>query len=199
MIRAIPAKVIPVNTLTQHVSWTRYKAEPPYFGRGAAHRYDAPDKSYGVLYLGPDLATALMESVFHKHQWATVKKRTVSQTEVALRMVRFVNVQTDLYLADLAAPNVVASQFGMNLAQLASRRYDRLQKISKTIHDLPGVAAQPRFDGIYYPSRNNPAASCIALFDRASHKVAVALDEELSKHKDWPLFVTTFQIAIVGT
>ena len=70
--------------------------------------------------------------------------------------------------------------------------------MSKDIHDLIDTAGRSRFDGIYYPSRNNPAASCIALFDRASHKVDVALDEDLAKHKDWPVFVNVFQIAIVG-
>ena len=91
----------------------------------------------------------------------------------------------------------MASQFGLNLAQLVSRRYGRLQKMSKAIHDLLDATGQPKFDGIYYPSRNNPAASCIALFDRASHKVNVALDADLTKHKDWPVFVNVFQIAIV--
>jgi hypothetical protein len=143
---AIPDKIIPANTLTQHVSWTQYKTYPLYFGRSAANRYDAPDNTYGVLYLGQDLSTALMESLFHKHRWATAKKRTVSQIEVDQRMVRFVDVQSDLRLADLTAPNVVASQFGLNLAQLASRKYGRLQKMSKAIHDLLDAAVKSSRD-----------------------------------------------------
>jgi hypothetical protein len=138
---AIPDKIIPANTLTQHVSWARYKTCPLYFGRGAANRYDAPDNSYGVLYLGQDLSTALMESVFHKHQWATVKKRALSQIEVDQRMVRFVDVQADLRLADLTAPNVVASQFGLNLAQLASRK---VRATAEDVQDRPRSARRSR-------------------------------------------------------
>ena len=197
MSLSIPDKFIPANTLTQHVSWTRRKASSLYFGNAGANRYDAPDGSYGVLYLGQDLSTGLMESMFHKHQWSVIKKRTVSQNEVNLRMVRIVDAQSDLRLADLTAPNVVASQFGLNLSQLASRKYGRLQKMSKDIHGLLDAAGQPLFDGIYYPSRNNPAASCIALFDRASPKVVVARDLDLAMHRDWPAFVSLFQIAIV--
>lgn len=197
MSLTIPERIVPATTLLQQVSRTKYKASPLHFGQAAANRYDAPDLSYGVLYLGQDLSTVLMESVFHKHRWATVKRRTVARAEVYQRMVRFVEVRGDLHLADLAAPNVVASQFGLNLAQLASRKYGRLQKMSKAIHDQRDPAGQAWFDGIYYPSRNNPAASCIAVFDRASHKVDVVLDLDLAQHKDWPGFVTLFQIAIV--
>src|SRR4051794_16335916 len=112
-------------------------------------------------------------------------------------MVRFVDVLSDVRLADLTAPNVEASQFGLNLAQLVSRKYGRLQKMSKAIYDLRDAAGQPSFDGIYSPPRNNPAASCIALFDRASHKVGVTLDADLPKQKDCPFFVSVFQPAII--
>lgn len=85
----------------------------------------------------------------------------------------------------------------MNLAQLTSRRYAPLQAMSKAIHGLSVPSGQPTFDGIYYPSRNNPSASCIALFDRASHKVSVTLDADLALHRDWPPFVSTFRIAVI--
>jgi len=37
-----------------------------------------PTGAYGVLYLGRDLPTALMESVFHKHQWLEDTKRSIA-------------------------------------------------------------------------------------------------------------------------
>src|SRR3546814_5425465 len=43
-----------------------------YFGRSGTNRYDDPAGAYGMLYLGRDLPTALMESVFHKHQWLEI-------------------------------------------------------------------------------------------------------------------------------
>lgn len=68
MSQVLPSVILPAGTLLQHVSRTPYRDTPLYFGRSRANRYDAPDGTYGVLYLGPDLATALMESVFHQHQ-----------------------------------------------------------------------------------------------------------------------------------
>lgn len=35
-----------------------------------------------MLYLGLDLPTALMESVFHKHRWLTDQKRSIALKEV---------------------------------------------------------------------------------------------------------------------
>src|SRR3546814_18409876 len=79
--------------------------------------------AYGMLYLGRDLPTALMESVFHKHQWLEDTKRSIALKEVQARMVRAVGVLDDVLLADLTAPGVMAGHFGLNLEQLASRDY----------------------------------------------------------------------------
>ena len=59
--------------------------------------------------------------------------------------------------------------------------------------------AKPCFDGVLYPSRNNYPAECVALFDRASHKVQVVDDIDLVDHADWPGFVSSFRIGIVST
>ena len=52
--------------------------------------------------------------------------------------VRAVGVLQALQLADITAPGVMSTQFGLNLSQLASRRYSHTQRISKNVHDLPG-------------------------------------------------------------
>lgn len=84
--------ILPTGTLLQHVSQTPYRDTPLHFGRSRVNRYDAPDGTRGVLYLGPDLATALMESVFHQHQWHRRKTRTMTMAEVRGRVVRAVGV-----------------------------------------------------------------------------------------------------------
>lgn len=55
---------------------------------GSTNRYDDPARAYGVLYLGGDLPTALMESVFHKHQWLADTKRSIALFERAQAKVR---------------------------------------------------------------------------------------------------------------
>lgn len=121
----------------------------------------------------------------------------MSAAVVAARMVRAVGLLDDLVLADLTAVGVMAKQFGLNLSQLASRRYAHTQGISKTVHDLRDVAGAPIFDGLLYPSRNNYPAKCVALFERAVAKVARIDDIDLADHIDWPRFVVEHKIGIV--
>lgn len=124
--------------------------EPLFFGTSRANRYDAAEGEYGVLYLGRDLPTALMESVFHKHQWHLSHQRSITLTEVRSRLVRVVGLLQPLLLADLTAEGVMAAHLGLNLAQLASRDYVHTQRASLAIHRTTDNAGQPHFDGVLY-------------------------------------------------
>lgn len=119
----LPTLRIDPRELLQHVSRVAYRGTPLYYGRDGTNRYDDPAKNYGVTYLGRDLPTALMESVFHKHQWDQDTKRSITLAEVQSRLVRAVGVVDALQLADLTAAGVMANYFGLNLQQLASRDY----------------------------------------------------------------------------
>ncbi len=150
----------------------------------------------GVLYLGRDLPTALMESVFHKHQWLSDTKRSIALREIQSRLVRAVGVQEDLCLADLTAPGVMAGYFGLNLEHLASRDYTYTQQVSDRVHALLGKDGLPLFDGVLYPSRNNYPAASIALFKRAEAKIKVIEDIDLVDHVGWPEFVANYRIGV---
>lgn len=196
MRSALPTVAIDAGELLHHVSRVTYRNSPLHFGRRATNRYDAPDRDYGVLYLGRDLATALMESVFHAHGWLQDHRRTVSIAEVHNRLVRVVGVLVDLRLANLTAEGVMASYFGLNLEQLAGRDYTLTQRISQRLHAMRDEDDVPLYDGILYPSRNNFPASSIAVFERAADKVTVVDDIDLADHVDWPPFVETFGISV---
>ena len=196
MISELPSFLIDAGELLQHVSRAAYRGEPLYYGRGGTNRYDDPARAYGVLYLGRDLPTALMESVFHKHQWLADTKRPIALKEVQSRMVRAVGVVADVLLADLTAPGVMAGHFGLNLEQLASRDYTHTQQVSAQVHAMPGDDGLPLFDGILYPSRNNYPDASIALFERAKMKVSVIKDIDLVDHVDWPRFVAAYRIGV---
>ncbi|AZU17750.1 MULTISPECIES: RES family NAD+ phosphorylase [Xanthomonas] len=196
MSRELPLFLIDAGELLQHVSRIVYQGSPLHYGRSSTNRYDDPTRSYGVLYLGPDLPTALMESVFHKHQWLADTTRSITLQEVQGRMVRAVGVLCDLRLADLTAPGVMAGYFGLNLEQLASRDYTHTQQVSTQVHAMLGDDGLPLFDGVLYPSRNNYPAKSIALFERAEAKVRVIKDIDLVDHVDWPGFVATYRIGV---
>jgi RES domain len=193
----LPVKTINRGELLQHVSRTIYRSSDLYFGNEGANRYDDPARTYGVTYLGFDLPTALMESVFHQHRWHLQHRRTITRTETTQRLVRAVGAVQPLILADLTAPGVMAAQLGLNLSQIASRRYQHTQRISRIVHATADDRGRPTFDGLLYPSRNNYPASCVALFDRAASKVRVVDDIDLVRHIDWPVFVRTYRITIL--
>ena len=186
---------IDAGELLQHVSRVTYRNSPLYYGRDGTNRYDDPARAYGVLYLGQDLSTALMESVFHKHHWIADTKRSIALKEVQSRMVRAVGVLDGLRLADLTTDRVMAGFFGLNLEQLASRDYTHTQQVSAQVHAMR-EGDGPLFDGILYPSRNNYPAASIALFDRASKKVKVFADIDLVDHVDWSRFVADYRIGV---
>ena len=192
----LPTRRIDAGELLQHVSRVVYRGEPLHYGRDGMNRFDAADNSYGVLYLGLSLPTALMESVFHEHRWARDEKRSISLAEVHSRLVRAIGVLEDLELADLTAPGVMAAHFGLNLEQLASRGYQHTQRISGELHAMRGADGLPAFDGVLYPSRNNYPEPGVALFDRAKHKVEVVDDIDLVDHVDWPSFVEDYRIGV---
>ncbi|OGA58517.1 MAG: hypothetical protein A2710_24110 [Burkholderiales bacterium RIFCSPHIGHO2_01_FULL_64_960] len=196
MSHELPSFQIDAGELLQHVSRVVYRGSPLFYGRSSTNRYDDPARAYGVLYLGRDLPTALMESVFHTHQWLEDTKRSIALKEVQGRMVRAVGVLDHMLLADLTAPGVMAGYFGLNLEQLASRDYSLTQQVSAQVHALRGDDGRALFDGVLYPSRNNYPAKSIALFERAGAKVSVVEDIDLADHVDWPRFVAAYSIGV---
>lgn len=197
MGHALPSFPIGVGELLQHVSRAAYRGSPLHYGRSCTNRYDDPAQTCGVLYLGCDLPTALMESVFHKHQWLSDVQRSIALKEVQGRMVRAVGVMADMLLADLTAPGVMAGYFGLNLEQLAGRDYTHTQQVSAQVHAMRAEDGQPLFDGVLYPSRNNYPCKSIALFERAGAKVGIIDDIDLVDHVDWPRFVAAYRIGVV--
>lgn len=192
----LPTQRIDAGELLQHVSRIVYRSKPLYFGRDGTNRYDALAKDYGVLYLGRDLPTALMESVFHKHQWDRDTKRSIALAEIERRLVRAVGVMENLRLADLTASGVMAGYFGLNLEQLVSRGYEHTQRVSGQVYAMRDTDDMPLFDGVLYPSRNNYPSVSVALFERAQDKIMVVDDIDLSEHVDWPSFVKNYQIGV---
>ena len=193
----VPSRIIPAGELVQHVSRAAYRGTALHFGRAGGNRYDDPAFRFGTLDVGFDLSTALMESVFRQHRWSRRAKRLITRTDVYSRMVRAIGVLEPLSLADLTAPGVMASQFGLNLAQLASRRYFHTQRIAALVHALAEPGGAPRFDGVLYPSCNNHPAACAALFDRAAEKLSLVDDIALRDHVDWPSFLSTYQVVVL--
>ena len=124
MDATLPLRTISAGDPVQHASRSVYRAAPLHFGRTGSNRYDAPDGTFGVLYLGFDLATVLMKSMFRNHRWHRRKRRAVSLIEVKNRIVRVIGITQDLIVADLHNLNQICLPlFGRSFALVRQSVY----------------------------------------------------------------------------
>jgi hypothetical protein len=129
---------------------------PVFFGRGASNRFDAPDRSYGVLYAGGDPFCAFIETFTR-----AAGTRIITTTELERQALSELRAVRPLRLIDLTQSGALL-RIGAD-ARLFSAEHDVAQRWSKSLHDHP-----IRLDGILYPSRLDPEKHGIALFeDRA--------------------------------
>lgn len=127
---------------------------PIFFGRSGTNRWDAPDKSYGVMYAGETWQAAFMESVLHEPS-----KKRVLESELEKRSISLVKTSTALRLVDLSDGTVLR---GLELTESDTKAfpYAAPQGISKAIY-----TAGWNIHGIRYASRLEPRLTCLALFD----------------------------------
>lgn len=132
-----------------------------YFGRGPASRFDAPDRSFGVLYVGCDIPCAFVETFGQQlgRRYLTaseLKQRDLSRV-VSLRPLTLIDIFTSGGLARIGADS-----------RLFSGAHAKSQLWAKALHDLA-----PAPDGILYPARHDPARCACALFDHVEPAISV--------------------------
>lgn len=142
----------------------RRYADPAYFGRGEIHRFDAPDGSYGVCYLGTTLDCCLLEVLQPaRRSGTTASVLTVAQLRDYYAAI--CTVKEPLVLAYLADDGL--AQAGIDQRVTGGDDYDLSQAWAAAIHAHDGNA-----DGILYPSRHHNGCYSVALFERARGNVA---------------------------
>ena len=133
---------------------------PIYFGQNRAHRFDAPNGEYGVLYVGADPHVAFVESlqIAGIHPAVTeskLKELSLSRTRIR-GPVRLVNLAESGALTRIGAD-----------ARIFTASYPVSQRWSRAIQTHP---EQP--DGILYRPRHDPARLAAAFFDQIAEQVA---------------------------
>jgi hypothetical protein len=129
---------------------------PVFFGKSGAHRFDAPDQSFGVLYAGRDPFSAFVETFTR-----AAGTRVITTTALERQALSELKAERPLRLIDLTQSGALV-RIGAD-ARLFSADHEAAQKWSKFLHDH-----FLRLDGILYPSRLDPEKHGIALFeDRA--------------------------------
>jgi hypothetical protein len=129
-------------------------------GNTGLNRFDAPDASYEVLYLGCDAYCAFVETFLHASG-----TRTVTTAALKTRALSQLKPHRALRVIDLAGSGALV-RMGVD-SRLFAGEYQRAQLWSKALHDHPAKA-----DGLLYPSRLDPSRRAVALFLDRRSKIA---------------------------
>jgi hypothetical protein len=81
--------------------------DPAYFGRGAVFRFDAPDRSFGVCYLGTSLDYCLLEVVTPTCRPTAVPHLIIARAQLGSYYAATATVTRQLRLAHLADEGLV--------------------------------------------------------------------------------------------
>lgn len=170
--RSLPLAPIPAGKALFRVHRTVYA--PIFFGPDRASgrlpvfRFDAASGRFGVLYLAPTPDAALIETLLRNPE-----RQTVSYREIRIRSLSALCAGRDLALVDMTGPGL--SRLGVTAA-LSSGPYEVCGQWADALFDHPQAP-----DGILYPSRHNPAETCIALFARSDQALSLISTTELSQ------------------
>lgn len=147
------------------VRLSRFPATEPYWSAGV-HRFDAPapfgPDAFGCCYTANSVSVAFAESVIHECGRFVGDHHEVPLAELSERsLVRFTHPRRKtLLLADLTGAALKA--LGLNNDLSASADYTLSQQWAQAIH-----AADARWDGIRYVSRQMNKGFAYAVFERS--------------------------------
>lgn len=126
---------------------------PIYFGVKSSYRFDSPDGSFGVLYVGLDEHCAFIETFGQ-----STGIRLVSQKSLAQRHLSYLILRQPLQLIDLANSGGLA-RIGAD-SRLFSGSHAIAQRWSAALRAHPTKPA-----GILYPARHDTARFACGLYD----------------------------------
>ena len=154
-----------------------------YFGREALYRFDAPDRSYGVMYAALDFTTCFAEVLLRDSLLADPKPTLFESDLARLVVATFDPVRSRLRLARLlgSMPNL-----GIDAQISTYHDYSVTRAWSRALYDHPSSV-----DGLLFASRMNSPALSVAIFDRAS--------KDLRERKRVPVLLHPGFKAIVAT
>lgn len=164
------------------------------FRRTAQYRFDAPDKSFGVLYAAFDLHTAFVETVLRElpQQTPATSRIPLAWKDIANRRVvplRAGAMRRRLRLIALYGEGLIAARTDNRIATLDD--YAVTREWAKACRQHP-----VRADGILYMSRFLGDRQSAVLFDRARRAVRPARAVWLLKHPDFPAMIDEFKLAV---
>jgi len=159
-----------------------------FFGKTKKSRFDAPDASYGVLYLGKDAHCAFIETFGQ-----STGESLVTVVALQARLLAEVVVTRECNLIDGAHSGGLA-RIGAD-GRLLDGPHDISQRWSLALKQHP---ANP--DGILYLARHDPARMAYALFDNVEAALTARSMGSLADPANAPLLadiLNTYNFGLV--
>ena len=147
------------------VRLSKYPKTEPYWSRDR-YRFDGPalgaPDSFGTCYAALDLTVAFSESVIHECAWFRGGVYQIPAVDLTARHVVRLHrpSRPTLVLADLTGKRL--KTLGLNNDISAGDDYSLPMAWARAIH-----AADPKWDGIRYVSRQHNDGYAVALFERS--------------------------------
>jgi len=156
-----------------------------------AHRFDAPDRSFGTLYVADSLAVCFAETLLRgdvKSQPLDSGRTFIPESEIASRVVVALDGEP-LHLAVFKGAALKRLGGDARLSSLVP--YDVPQQWSKALHDHPeGI------DGFIYMSRHVNDREAVVLFERAEKWLEASVQTRLLDHPDLGSVLDLFEIGM---
>lgn len=178
--------VFSLTTETQLYRLHRKDKEALFFGKTKRNRFDAPDGSYGVIYLGHDAHCAFIETFGQ-----ATGESLVTVAALQERLLAEVEVTRDLSLIDLANSGGLA-RIGAD-GRLLDGPHEISQRWSLALKHHP---TSP--DGIVYRARHDQARFSYALFDNVKDALRERPRGSLADLANAPLLADILKIYSFG-
>ena len=169
-------KRLPLSFVRAGTQWMRIHAQtrkPLWFGpargRQPVHRFDDPAGRFRVCYFGTTIEVCFAETFLRNPP-----VRILALDDLTGRAIAAVKVRRDLRLVPMHGSNL--ARLGVTAELASASDYARSQLWSRALWEH---SDQP--DGIFYRSRHDDSALCVALYDRAKDGLAAVQDRPLAE------------------
>lgn len=156
-----------------------------------AHRFDAPDRSFGTLYVADSLAVCFAETLLRgdvKGGPLDSGRTFIPESEIASRVVVALDGEP-LRLALFTG--AALKRLGGDARLSSTVPYKVPQQWAKALHDHPeGV------DGFIYMSRHVNDREAVVLFERAKERLTASVQTRLLDHPDLGYVLDLFEIGM---
>jgi hypothetical protein len=166
-----------------------HAATPLGMGFGQS-RFSAPGKSFRLIYIAYDLATAIAETII-RDRFEAATDRVLDRTEIEEWAVAEVSAIEPLTVVDLRTTGLLKLGVSTDAARAKDQAVGR--RLSKEIYDRFEV------DGVLYASRLT-SAPCLAVYDRAVNtKLRSSPATNLLRHGALVHALKSISVSVRGT